>query len=131
MHRLFSGGSGMSHTPGAYMAGRLCLNRQSTDTSLVIHILRLLGQAASQLSLLLQPSTVMGKVHRASKGKLCLTVFGSKSRCKRALDKSGLPIALCKNCIHCGGRGVGNTAGADGKQLPKQRVRLRRAGVRR
>lgn len=42
----------------------------------------------------------MGK-GRASKGKECLGVFGTGQKCKRARDKSGLPILLAQNCKHC------------------------------
>jgi phosphatidylserine/phosphatidylglycerophosphate/cardiolipin synthase-like enzyme len=44
----------------------------------------------------------MGKVARASRGKQCLGVLGSKTKCNRALDQSGLAIVLNRNCAHCG-----------------------------
>jgi hypothetical protein len=44
----------------------------------------------------------MGKSTRASKGKTCLGVFRSATKCKRARDQSGLPVLLSRNCPHCG-----------------------------
>lgn len=118
----------VSHTRGLH-GWRLCLMLQLTDTSHVIHKHRLLGQAASQLCLSWQPFAVMGKVRRASRGKLCLGVFGSKNKCDRSLDRSGLPIVLCKNCVHCGEQrcrqhcrcGRKKTAKAKGRAAPRRR----------